>query len=170
MAVKKGEKIKSYILIGVLLMALLLAYFRFIHKKGPRPVTPTATPTTAAPLILPDVPRFRIQGKGDQKMEAPTRESLGTVIRDIFTPLSWPKKKEPPPVTVEESKPKPLPVLELKGTIVGPKKAMAIINGQYYRIGDMIGDFRIVDISKNKVMLRSDDRQIDLEALEVSKE
>lgn len=166
MAENKSEQIKLYILIGVAIGAAVIAYFRFVHKKKPRA---TAPPPTTSSLVLSGLPEVKIPEKTARWLETPMRESLMPVIRDIFTPLYWPKKEEPPPVVAEEEpKPKSLPPLKLTGTIVGGRKAMAIINDQFFRIGDWIGDYRIIKIIKNQVLLTANDHEIVLEVLGVS--
>ena len=47
------------------------------------------------------------------------------------------------------------PSPKLKGTIVGGKRPIAIIDDQLYRMGDQIGEYKIILIGKNKVLLES---------------
>jgi hypothetical protein len=54
-----------------------------------------------------------------------------------------------------ETSPVPIGVLELKGTIIGGKAPMAVINDKFVRMGEKIGEYKIVKIDPNEVVLRS---------------
>ncbi|MFA4839329.1 MAG: hypothetical protein WC703_07635 [Candidatus Neomarinimicrobiota bacterium] len=69
------------------------------------------------------------------------------------------KPKEPP-------KPE-LPKIHLEGIIFDKKSPMAIIDGEVYRVGDVIKGFRISEISKSGVRLNSPSNQIVLKAPEI---
>ncbi|MBT8405842.1 MAG: hypothetical protein KJP05_00165, partial [Deltaproteobacteria bacterium] len=84
---KESERIKIYIVIGLSLVLVTLAYFRFVHKKPERsrsvaPSTATA-PATQFELLQPEKENL----KNTQGRESVVRESTGAVIRDIFAPL-----------------------------------------------------------------------------------
>ncbi len=55
--------------------------------------------------------------------------------------------------------------MTLKGTIVGGKRPIAIINDRFVRMGDRIGDYQVVEIDKDRVTLRSGIYEIVLEVL-----
>jgi hypothetical protein len=74
-------------------------------------------------------------------------------IRDIFTPVQLPTDSKP--LTPVETSPVPIGVLELKGTIIGGKAPMAVINDKFVRMGEKIGEYQIVKIDPNEVVLRS---------------
>ena len=121
---------------------------------------PAPTVVATAPL---DVSKIDIKlpekTMGDKSL---FDESARPFVRDIFGPLKWPEKKKEitPP---EPEPPKPLPVLTLRGTIVEGEKAIAIINDQFVRPGDWIGEFRVVRIGRDKVFLSSVSRQMVLD-------
>jgi IS30 family transposase len=107
--------------------------------------------------------------------EPPVNESLPVVLRDIFAPLKSPKKVKSRPTAplksrkkarrrpTEQKPSRPPPSLKLRGTIVGGQRPIAIINDQFVRIGDWIGEYRVVRIGKTEVLLNSGDRKIELE-------
>lgn len=47
--------------------------------------------------------------------------------------------------------------MRLFGIVVGPNKAMALINSEVVQVGDKIGSSEIVSIERKKVILRNDD-------------
>ena len=156
----KKEQIKTYVVIGLAVVAATVAYFRFVHKKAPRSAKPAPTAVATAPL---DVSKIDIKLPENTKSEKSLfDESLRPFVRDIFAPLKWPEPKEEikPP---EPEPPKPPPVLKLRGTIVEGEKAIAIINDQFVRPGDWIDEYRVVRISKDKVFLSSVSRQMVLD-------
>ena len=67
-------------------------------------------------------------------------------------------KKALPPAGQTVSR--PTPSLNLKGTIVGGERPIAIINDQFLRQGDQIGEFKVVNIGKKEVVLNSDERTL----------
>ena len=170
---KKGEQIKVYIIIGLALVAAIVGYFRFIHKKPIRDAD--RTPSTV-PIALSDAPQVEIKDTRNARWrEPPVNESLPVVLRDIFVPLKSPKKARKRPTAplkspeeaqsqpTEQKPSKPPPSLKLSGTIVGGDWPIAIINDQFVRIGDWIGEYKVVRIGKTEVVLDSGDRKIELE-------
>jgi len=91
---------------------------------------------------------------------------LQSVVKDIF---AEPVRPEPPQPASEENQGeeelKPPPPMTLKGTIVGGKRPIAIINDRFVRMGDRIGDYQVVEIDKDRVTLRSGIYEIVLEVL-----
>ena len=59
-----------------------------------------------------------------------------------------------------------MPKLELRGIIFDKENPMAIINGEVYREGDLIKNFRVVRITKDGVKLVSKNNQLYLKAPE----
>lgn len=156
---KKGEQIKVYIVIGLALVAAIVGYFSFIHKKPTRDAD--RTPSTA-PIARFDVPQVEMKNTRNARWrEPPVNESLPVVLRDIFAPLKSPKKVQRRRTAQKPSK--PLPSLKLRATIVGGKRPIAIINDQFVRIGDWIGEYKVVRIGKKEVLLDSGNRKIELE-------
>ncbi|GAJ11370.1 unnamed protein product [marine sediment metagenome] len=156
---KKGEQIKVYIIIGLALVAAIVGYFRFVHKKPTRDADRTPPAVSIARF---DVSQVEINNTRNARWrEPPVNEALPVVLRDIFVPLKSPKKAQRRPT--EQKPSKPLPSLKLSGTIVGGKRPVAIINDQFVRIGDWIGEYKVVRIGKKEVLLDSGNRKIELE-------
>ena len=87
----------------------------------------------------------------------------------IKTPAS--KSKATKKTSTKQSKRKDktkssMPKLELKGIIFDKENPMAIINGEVYREGDLIKNFRVVRITKDGVKLVSKNNQLYLKAPE----
>ena len=78
--------------------------------------------------------------------ETPSFEPFQPIARDIFTSSKSLKKATVP--KKQNKKPKPLPPLKLKGTIVEDDRSIAIVNDHYLRIGDLIHGFKVVRIGK----------------------
>jgi hypothetical protein len=168
----KGQ-FKTYLLLGLVVIAAVVAYFRFIHTSSDKSVPPKQESTVESDL---GVPAFS-ESTGEKRVGElpPFFESVPPPVgRDIFSPLKWPepKRREPPkeglekePEIVEVRRPEIK--LMLMGTIVGGANSMAIINDQYLRLGEYIEDWEVSEITKSTVVLRAGDEEI---ILEVSKE
>jgi len=153
---KKGDQIKIYMVIGLALVLVIAGYFRFMHKKATGDAN--RTPSTV-PLAKLDVPQVGItMPQNAQRIELPVNGPLRAVIRDIFAPLKSPPKAESQPTKEEPSK--PIPSLKLKGTIVGGRRPIAIINDQFVGLDDWIGEYKVVRIGKKEVLLDSGDEKI----------
>jgi len=162
MAEKKKERIKIYITIMLAVVLVISGYFRLIHAKTKRSVTTPAPQPSLAPINIP-----KILTKPQQVIKQPESDrfdDLQSVIRDIFAEPVKPIKPAPEENQAEEI-PKPPPPMALKGTIVGGKRPIAIINDRFVRMGDRIGDYQIVEIDKDKVKLSSGSDEIVLEVL-----
>lgn len=170
MPATKIEHIKIYIVIALALVATIVGYFRFIHKKTTPDIGRTASIATPSQVQTPQTEIKIPERKRDKQAELHMDDSQRIDIRDIFTPLHLLKKakrkprqkKAPPPMpTKVESPPKPKKppppavMLKLNGTIVGGKNPVAIINNQFVRTGEWIGGYRVVKIDKYKVLLSS---------------
>jgi hypothetical protein len=163
----KSEKIKLYIVIGLLFVAVIVAYFRFIHKKNDTGVDIARPAPQKMVFELPQTIKIKPERR-PQPSGSSADEALGMTIRDIFAPLQMPT--EPKPVIQAEKKPEPMGVLTLKGTIIGGQKAMAVINDKFIRIGEKIGEYQIVKIASNEVVLRSGSHEKVLHVLTIAGE
>ena len=196
--INKKDKIKIYIVIGLSVVLLISGYFRLIHpriKRGSSVIKPKgqalqnkasmASPAVKIPKNEPSTESLRAEiSPNEQQNESPitdmlkiesqheppaelnAKEDFQSDIRDIFAgPVDVFAKDESQP----EEQPKPPPPMKLKGTIVGGKKTIAIINDQFVRLRDWIGDYQIVKITKDRVFLRSEQQDIILEILKRSK-
>ena len=157
---KENEQIKIYIVIGLSLVLVTLAYFRFVHKKPKRshsvaPSTATA-PGTQFELLQSEKENLQ----NTQPRESFARESTVTGIRDIFTPLkSLPRASR---LAKKGASSNRGGSLQLKGVIIGGKNPIAIINDKLVRNGERIGDYTVVRVEKKQVFLRSATRNIRL--------
>ena len=185
MAGKTGEKIKKALVIVLSIILVISFYFRIIHKRvrekeGARSGTPAvprggydrpkyrgiSPPSGPDGLNTPEINIARLQEIQDLKPGV--SDNLRTVIRDIFMPLvsgSGVSKVTDTQSGPEPSMPKPPPSYKLRGTIVGKKGSIAIIDNQFLRQGDWIGEFRVAAIGKKEVLLDSGNQKIVLEIL-----
>jgi hypothetical protein len=163
MSKKKNEKIKIYVVTVLTLVLAALGYFRFLHKEST--VVANIKPGTELPAG-PDVPQVKIRDPAPDVRPYPTpeKETGRAFIRDIFAPLKPLLKKARRPT--EQKSSKPAPALKLKGTIVGGGDSIAIINDQFIRKGDQIGEFSVVKIGKKEVLLRSANDQVVLKLMD----
>ena len=158
---KKSDLIRVYIVIGLTLVLVVSAYFRFIHGKTKN--NETLTPSTDLVSQL-NIPVMKIKDpENHQGTKNPDNSYLQVILRDIFSPVSVPQVKESKPR--EPEPPKPAPSFKLKGTIVGGKKPIAIIDDQFVRTGEWIGEYEVAWIGKKEVVLKAGNRNITLEIL-----
>jgi hypothetical protein len=178
----KNETLKLYVVIGLSFVFAVALYFRFIHKK---PENDAASPKPSViHLAQFNIPQIKPENflKNAQHDEPMVQESPPVLIRDVFAPLvpltktkplkSVSKKapsKSPPKKASQPTKQEPLqppPSLELKGTIVGGAKSVAIINDQFVRLGDWIDEYQVVWIGQKDVLLDSGRRKLELKLVE----
>jgi hypothetical protein len=160
---KRLEQIKLYLVIGLALVFVIVAYFRFTGAKGNNgkdissPVLPPVEQVKVA------TPKSETKGsKIINYLEPAVHKRVQTVIRDIFSPLAKPKEANQ---DSHETSRDTGESLTLAGTIVGGRKPIAIINDQFVRTGDWIGGFRLVRIGEKDVLLDSGNHKIVLEIM-----
>jgi hypothetical protein len=168
MADKKKEQIKLYVTLGLAVLLLISAYFRIIRPKTKGTANATASgPGVSAPAVpaaIVQMPTVKLDTpkKKKQKKQDPFI-GMSSTVRDIF---AEPKASEPEKEAGKEAEKKPPPPpTSLKGTIVGGKKPIAIINGRFVHVGEQVGEYRVVRIDKNEVLLSSGEHEIVLEVL-----
>lgn len=158
---QKSEKLKLYVVIGLLVVAAIVAYFRFVHKKD----APGGNTTNGGlqkvkfdiSLIKKTKPKTR------RESTLLVNEPFNIHIRDIFSPVQLPTESRPPgPV---KPAPRPIGILKLKGTVIGGKEPVAVINDKFVRMGEKIGEYQIVRIDSNEVVLRSGSHEKVLQVL-----
>ena len=162
MAAKKSERIKVYVVLGLALVMVVNVYFRFIHPRlgSPGPVR-TASAATTVPITVPKVAVE--EPTGSPPGQVPSSPPSEGGVRDLFAPLvSLPKPEPPKPAPPP---PKPPPSFKLKGTIFGGEKAIAVIDDQYVRVGQSLGEYKVVQIGKKEVVMQSEDKKITLEIM-----
>ena len=171
MATEKREKIKLMMVIGLSVVFVAIAYFRFMPRKGSSAVAASAAFVAAPQMAMP-----RVEIKNRQIAPAPRSTDVVMrrfVKRDIFAPLKipFPENAEKNPSeqnTAMKPPPEPTsrPSFKLGGTIVGGDKPIAIINNQFVHTGDSVSGFKVVRIGKFGVQLASKNRTIRLEMIE----
>lgn len=161
-----GERTKFFIVIGLSVVFVAVGYFRFIHGKITffnKPERGVAIPVV---IEVPAVDLKGVQPAGEPQKMAP--EGLRAGLRDIFAPVKAPAKERAagsPPVTVAAAPLKPLPPLKLTGTIIGGKRPLAVINGQFLRTGEWIAGFEVISITRDQVTLSGEGRKVLLNTL-----
>ena len=164
MAEKKSEKLKLYLVVGLAVVFLIMAYFQFFRPETDSEVSAALQEQPSAEKASMDI-RQVIENKpqtGENRRTSVPKE-IKTVVRDIFSPQATPKKRGS--LTRERDDHDSGESLNLAGTIVGGEKPIAIINNQFFRTGDWIGEFKVVSIGKKDVVLDSGDQKMSLEIM-----
>jgi len=159
---KKNKPIQIYIVIGLSLVLVIMGYFRFIHNKS---ISEDDHTLPAAGPANFDIALIAIDKPQKNSMHAlPANKPLSIYIRDIFVPL---KSQADAEIQSTRQTPSTIPVLslKLKGTIVGGRIPIAIINDQFVRVDDVIANYKVVKIVENRVFLTSGNHQKVLEVL-----
>jgi hypothetical protein len=161
----KRAKIEFLIVIGLALVLVIMAYFRFWHKKHiPAPDRPAAASSQTEPAAA-ETARHR---QSDEPVyDRPMDIALPSIERDILQPLKIPSAAAGRPKRNKPAKPKPVrvPDFKLGGTIVSGGESIAIINDRFLRKGDTIASFKVVRIEKDKVQLVSGTKNIELKMI-----
>lgn len=144
--------VRIYLAIGLAILLVVVLYFRLFHKKSTRLAASVPSGVHVAELIVPQIQIPASQGGQQPQLEA--NAAACPIKRDIFRPVKLVAPERQAPQSVQESF-EPALSLKLKGTILGSNKPVAIINDQFVRQGDHIGGYRVIGISKDKVVLRS---------------
>ena len=172
MAGKKSEQIKLYITLGLVVVLLISAYFRIIRPKTKGTANATASsPKISAPAATPvQIPKVQLDAPNKKDKAKKSRNQfrvMSSMVRDIFAEPKAPvsDKEEEKDAEKEPEKKPPPPPTSLKGTIVGGEKPIAIINGRFVHVGDQVGEYRVVRIDKDEVLLSSGEHAIVLEVL-----
>jgi len=164
MAGKKKEQIKLYVTLGLALVLIISGYFRIIRPKTKGTANATASRPAASAVQIPKVKIETPRKKGKIKKKQGSVYSMSSRVRDIFSEPVVPEPVKERNEEKEEKKPS-LPPSTLKGTIVGGENPVAIINGKFLRMGDWIGDYQVVRIDKDAVLLSAENHEIVLEVL-----
>ncbi len=171
MSEKKNEQIKIYIVLVLLLVMGILAYFQLIHKKSAPEETNVSTnvsrsvstnvSTNLPPAIFDISKVLTKRSKGGKWGKQTDTQTPGSLPRDIFTTLKF--LNDIRDELGEEMIEAPTSTLELKGTIIGGGNPMAIIDSQFLKVGDMIGEYKLISIGKKNVLLTLGDEKIKVE-------
>jgi hypothetical protein len=155
----KSEQVKLSIVIALAIVAAIVAYFRFIHKGDGCNTEDVKVSHEQAQFDIPKTEKSLL--KKPQQPVLLSNLTRREYIRDIFAPVKAPEKPAYP--RKKKALPKATGALQLKGTILGGKEPIAVINDKFVRTGDKVGEFQIVKILKNKVLLKLEDYQKVLE-------
>ena len=164
MAEKKPERVKIYFIIALSILLLVLVYFRFFHKKTTHAAVPGRYQASVAQLALPQV-ELTISQKG-QGSKKEGREKARALPRDIFEPAKAPRRRETQPPSQEPVR--PTMSLKLKGTITGGENPIAVINDKFVYAGDRIGDYEVITIGKDEVVLTSGTHNMVLRIMKIA--
>jgi len=156
------ERTKLFMVIGLAVLFVAVGYFRFLHGKITFFSQKDRGVAIPAVIAIPAIDLKGVQPAGEPQKMASAGPRAG--LRDIFAPVKAPAA-EIPPVTGAAVPLKPLPPLQLTGTIVGGKQPLAIINGRFLRKGEMIADLEVVSIARDQVILSGEGRKVLLNTL-----
>ena len=158
---KNRERMKLYMVIGLLVVFVTVGYFRFFHGKTTffsRQGSGVASPATI------DVPAVDLKGVQPAGLSQKTAFEVPRAgLRDIFAPVRKTASRPGSRIlsAADAGAPfKPLPPLKLAGTIIGGKQPLAVINGRFLRRGEMLEGFMVVSIVKNEVTLVGGGRKV----------
>jgi len=167
----RSEKIKLYLVIALAVAAVILAYFRFIYEKNDTELNITSPPSEELTFDIRQIAKPKARRRQAPRLSL--HDSLSGDIRDIFAPVKPAIEPKPPiqtkqasapldtakqasaPLDTTKRTPAPAVSLELKGTILGGNKPIAIINGKFLRTGEKIGGYEVVRITPNTAYLRA---------------
>ena len=163
MTEKKNNRVKIYITIGLAIVLVVNGYFRFIHTRTKKSGI-SSTPQPSLANIT--VPKILTKLQQVKETESDRLNVLQYAVKDIFAePIRpAPSKHEQEKKEFEKIPEAPSP-MTLKGTIVGGKRPIAIINDRFVRMGDRIGDYQVVEIDKDIVKMTSGNNEIVLTVL-----
>jgi hypothetical protein len=156
LATANAEKFKVYLVYALAGVLCISVYIRFVHSRLWKQETKETLP---APMVTLSIPLSQPNQTEEPQREVHSEKPPPFVTRDIFAPLrAWTAEEN------ESEKPqKEPPTFTLKGTIVGGERPLAIIDDQFVRVGDRIGDYSVVRIRKKDVLLMSESTKLHLE-------
>ncbi len=164
MSARKPERVKIYLIIVLSIVLIVVVYFRFFHKKTTHAAVPVRYRASIVPLAVPQVELPSSQkGEGSEKEG---RAQARALPRDIFEPAKAPPQRETQPQPQEPAR--PTMSLTLKGTITGGENPIAVINDKFVYTGDRIGDYEVISIGNDEVVLTSDTHSMVLKVLKIA--
>ena len=157
----RSEKIKLYIVIVLVIVSAVVAYFRFFYKKAAPQAKPSPAAVAPGPFKMPAIQIKDALARRRQTM--PKDELAHAIIRDIFEPSKSLEKSRPMLPGQNPDMPEAVPSFRLKGTIMGGGSPVAFVNDQFVRPGEQIDGFKVIRISENEILLDSGEKEIRLE-------
>lgn len=154
---KQQEKIKLYVVLGLLVVAAVVAYLRFFRKgSGRSPAGTTADMTVE--LFDPAAVQSVLTEFADLGAQ-PAGEPV-PITRNPFTPGDIVLSAEPPPeqlTSEEEEDEKNIEGQEfaLKGIIWSGGTALARINDSLVKAGESVDGYTVDRIARDRVVLTS---------------
>ena len=135
------KEVKQLIIVGVLAVFLIFALLNSFKKKPSKKIAPENKPAAKATTgIKAASPAANIPV--DNKILGSQKQRLG---------LEWGRD----PFNMATDKEFQLADLKLKGISFGEnKQGYAFVNNEIVRKGDRVGDYEVVEVEKDKVLLR----------------
>ena len=164
MSARKPERVKIYLIIVLSIVLIVVVYFRSFHKKTTHAAVPVRYRASIVPLAVPQVDLALSQKGEGPKGEG--RAQARALPRDIFEPAKAPPQRETQPQPQEPAR--PTMSLTLKGTITGGENSIAVINDKFVYIGDRIGDYEVITIGNDEVVLTSETHSMVLKVLKIA--
>lgn len=158
---KKLERTKLYLSVVLSIVLVIVVYIRFVHKKTTHATVPVPYKAKSVQLPIPEVQVPDVQA--GKRSEQGVRGSEHLIPRDIFGPAKVPPQRKTG--SRPEEPPRPTIALRLKGTITGGENPIAVINDKFVYAGDRIGDYEVISIGKDEVVLNSDTYSMVLKVL-----
>ena len=152
MNTENSEKIKLYIVIGLLIVAAIVAYFRFFYKNENTDSKSDLLSTQGIAFDISKIQNIK-PIKKPQKFQWPSNGASSNTIRDIFAKAEL--TASPNSRTQVNGHNDSIGALELKGIIIGGNQPMAVIDNKFIKIGERIGEYQLVKIGSNEVVLQS---------------
>jgi hypothetical protein len=156
LATANADQFKVYLVYALAAILCISVYIRFVHSRLWKHETKEAL---RAPMITLSIPLSQPNQAEEPQTAAHSEDPPPYVTRDIFAPL---RVRTAEKSTSEEPEKEP-PTFRLRGTIVGGERPLAIIDDQFVRVGDRIGDYSVVRIRKKDVLLMSESTKLHLE-------
>jgi hypothetical protein len=162
MTAKPANPMKIYALVGLTLVAAVLAYFRLGRRPAGSPAAELSDAAADPPAALQPVDDLVEQFRGSLATPTAPFVPLG---RDVFAPapavleslLPPPPPPPPPPgvtAVVSNAPAAPQSAWRLKGIMVQRGVATAILNDALVRAGDRVGTCTVVRVGRDSVVLR----------------
>jgi hypothetical protein len=146
MDIGSDDKVKLYAVIGLVVVAGIIAYFRFFNKPAKSRPAP-GQETSQVAYEIPALPDWLAR---DETVAARVRPAYAPPVRDIFTPAPDPKvDPEPEP----EPEPEPPGPPKLTAVMMQGQEALAVISGQIVRKGEKIDDYTVLAIGRRRAVL-----------------